>query len=169
MRLLIIKFLFFINFIKCSFIPNINIISRKEFNNYQKILDIQQLPCYMQNIRIKTFNSAIKKKNKFKLKTIEEVNDLLAYRFIFYNKYDMLKFYHHLYNEKKIVCSYNEIIDNNLSYPGILLRYQNDYSECPIYQIECQMFILTDFYIFLFNEDKQKIINKNLDFPYNIN
>ena len=69
----------------------------------------------MQTLRIKTFNSTFQKKNKFHLKTIEEVNDLIAFRFIFYNKYDLLKFYHHLYNEKRIVVSNNEIIDSNNS------------------------------------------------------
>lgn len=164
---IIIIFQFMI-FVYSAFIPNINKISIKEFNNYQKILEIQNIPCYMQTLRIKTFNSAFQKKNKFHLKTIEEVNDLIAFRFIFYNKYDLLKFYHHLYNEKRIVVSNNEIIDNNKLYPGILLRYQNEYTECPIYQIECQMFLIIDFYKLLFNEDKKKIIIKNLNFPYNI-
>ena len=61
----------------------------------------------------------------------------------------------------------SKIIDNNKTFPGILLRYQNDYSDCPIYQIECQMFVIIDYYKFLFNEDKIKIIKKNINFPYN--
>ena len=109
-----------------------------------------------------------KKKRKFKLKTINEVNDLIGFRFVFYNDYDLLKFYYHLYNEKKIVISHNEIIDNNISYSGILLRYQNEYSNCPIYQIECQMLILINFYKLIFNEDKNKIKKQNINFPYNL-
>ena len=71
-----------------------------------------------------------------------------------------------MYSEKNIIFSANEIIDNNFKYSGILLRYQNSYTECKIYQIECQLFIIHDFYKFLFNEDKNKIICKNLKFPY---
>lgn len=163
---IVILLLLFNIFINGTFIPNINKISIKEFNNYQQILEIQKIPCYMQNIRIKTFNSAFQKKNIFRLKTINEVNDLLAFRFVFYNRYDLLKFYQHLYNEKNIIFSANEIIDNNIKYDGMLLRYQNEYTECKIYQIECQLFIIHDFYKFLFNEDKNKIICKNLNFPY---
>jgi|TARA_B110000858_G_scaffold120765_1_gene137832 hypothetical protein len=166
-RSLIILFFNFIIFTYSSYITNINKITFKELNNYQKILEIQNIPCYMQTVRIKTFNSAFQKKNKFNLKTLEEVNDLIAFRFIFYNKSDLLKFYYHLYNEKKTVIAHNKIIDNNIVYQGILLRYQNDYSECPIYQIECQMLVIIDFYKLLFNENKEKIIAKNLNYPYN--
>ena len=164
----IILFFHFIISIYSSYITNINKITIKELNNYQQILEIQNVPCYMQIVRIKTFNSAFQKKNKLNLKTLEEVNDLIAFRYVFYNKPDLLKFYYHLYNEKKIVIVHNKIIDNNIIYPGILLRYQNDYSECPIYQIECQMLLIMDFYELLFNENKKKIITKNLYFPYNI-
>ena len=168
MKLFLIILLNLININNSTFIPNINQLARTEFNNYQKILEIQEIPCYIQTLRIKTFNSAFQKKKKFKLKTINEVNDLIGFRFIFYNDYDLLKFYYHLYNEKKIVTSHNEIIDNNISYSGILLRYQNEYSNCPIYQIECQMFILVNFYKFLFNEDKLKIKKQNINYPYNL-
>jgi hypothetical protein len=168
MKLFLIFFFNFICFNNSSFIPNINDLASKEFNNYQKILEIQKIPCYIQTIRIKTFNSAFQKKRKFKLKTINEVNDLIGFRFVFYNDYDLLKFYYHLYNEKKIVISHNEIIDNNISYSGILLRYQNEYSNCPIYQIECQMLILINFYKLIFNEDKNKIKKQNINFPYNL-
>lgn len=101
MKLFLIFFFNFICFNNSSFIPNINDLASKEFNNYQKILEIQKIPCYIQTIRIKTFNSAFQKKRKFKLKTINEVNDLIGFRFVFYNDYDLLKFYYHLYNEKK--------------------------------------------------------------------
>lgn len=168
MKLFLIFFFNFICLNNSSFIPNINDLASKEFNNYQKILEIQKIPCYIQTIRIKTFNSAFQKKRKFKLKTINEVNDLIGFRFVFYNDYDLLKFYYHLYNEKKIVISHNEIIDNNISYSGILLRYQNEYSNCPIYQIECQMLILINFYKLIFNEDKNKIKKQNINFPYNL-
>ena len=99
----IILFFHFIISIYSSYITNINKITIKELNNYQQILEIQNVPCYMQIVRIKTFNSAFQKKNKLKLKTLEEVNDLIAFRYVFYNKPDLLKFYYHLYNEKKIV------------------------------------------------------------------
>ena len=90
--------------IETSFIPNIKILANKEMINYQKILEIQDIPCHLQLSRIKSFPSAFKKKNKFKLKTIYEVNDLLAYRFVFFDKIDLLKFYQHLFNEKCIIC-----------------------------------------------------------------
>lgn len=168
MKLFFIFFSHFIFFITANFISKINSIAYKEHNNYQKILEIQEVPCFIQSLRIKTFNSALQKKKKFRTKTINEVNDLIGFRFVFYNNYDLLKFYYHLYNEKKIVTAHNEIIDNNKTFSGILLRYQNEYSECSIYQIECQMFVLIDYYKFLFNEDKTKIIKQNINFPYNI-
>ena len=62
---IVILLLLFNIFINGTFIPNINKISIKEFNNYQQILEIQKIPCYMQNVRIKTFNSAFQKKKYF--------------------------------------------------------------------------------------------------------
>ena len=64
MKLFLIFFFNFICFNNSSFIPNINDLASKEFNNYQKILEIQKIPCYIQTIRIKTFNSAFQKKKK---------------------------------------------------------------------------------------------------------
>lgn len=153
-------------FIFATFIPNINKISMKEMKNYQKILEIQEIPCFMQTIRIKTYPSAIDKQIKYNYTTINQVNDLIGFRFIFYNRYDLLKFYYHLYNEKKIVSNYFKISDNHIIHEGIVLRYQNEYTECPIYQMECQMFIIYDYYNFLMNESPRKIERKNLIFPY---
>ena len=102
--------------IKAGFIPNIKLLAKKELINYQNILEIQDITCHLQSSRIKSFPSAFKKKNKFKLKTIYEVNDLLAYRFVFFNKLDLLKFYQHLFNEKSLVIVNNYINDNNINY-----------------------------------------------------
>ena len=153
--------------IETSFIPNIKILANKEMINYQKILEIQDIPCHLQLSRIKSFPSAFKKKNKFKLKTIYEVNDLLAYRFVFFDKIDLLKFYQHLFNEKSLVIVNNYITDNSINYNNsILFRYQNDYKQCPIFQIECQMFTMKDYYTFIYHENKEKLYFKNINYPY---
>ena len=159
--------LFFIG--RAGFIPNIKILATKELINYQNILEIQDIPCHLQISRIKSFPSALKKKNKFKLKTIYEVNDLLAYRFVFLDKIDLLKFYQHLFNEKSLIEVNNYINYNNINYSNsILFRYQNEYKSCPIFQIECQMFFIKDYYKFIFNENKELIYFKNIDYPYDI-
>jgi len=153
--------------IESTFIPNIKILANKEMINYQKILEIQDIPCHLQLSRIKSFPSAFKKKNKFKLKTIYEVNDLLAYRFVFFDKIDLLKFYQHLFNEKSLVIVNNYITDNSINYNNsILFRYQNDYKQCPIFQIECQMFTMKDYYTFMYHENKEKLYFKNINYPY---
>ena len=153
--------------IETTFIPNIKILANKEMINYQKILEIQDIPCHLQLSRIKSFPSAFKKKNKFKLKTIYEVNDLLAYRFVFFDKIDLLKFYQHLFNEKSLVIVNNYISDNSINYNNsILFRYQNDYKQCPIFQIECQMFTMKDYYTFMHHENKEKLYFKNINYPY---
>ena len=101
------------------------------------------------------------------MKTIYEVNDLLAYRFVFFNKLDLLKFYQHLFNEKSLVIVNNYINDNNINYNNsMLFRYQNDDKECPIFQIECQMFTINDYYKFIYNENKNLLYFKNINFPY---
>jgi len=153
--------------IKGSYIPHIINLANKEIINYQKILEIQEVPCHLQIFRIKSFPSAFKKKNKFKLKTIYEVNDLLAYRFVFFNRVDLLKFYQHLYTEKSLVSVNNYISDNNFNYNNsILFRYQNDYKQCPIFQIECQMFTIKDYYTFSHYENKKLLYMKNINYPY---
>ena len=53
----ILIFLFFYKVITATFIPNINILSVKEFNNYQNILETKKIPCFMQNVRIKSFRT----------------------------------------------------------------------------------------------------------------
>lgn len=167
MKIFLLFLYLFLFIINCSFIPNSNKIIFSEQQNYNSILEIQKIPCFSQSVRVKTFNSALIKMNKYSIKTIYEVNDLIAFRFVFYNKYDLLKFYYHLYNEKKIVNYHNEIYDNfNNSYSAIILRYQNEYSDCPLYQIECQIFCIKDYFEYLINNAKinQK---KNTCFPYN--
>lgn len=162
---LLLQIFFFL--INCGYIPNIKLVAKKEQTNFENILEIQDITYHLQSSRIKCFHSAIKKKNKFKLKTIYEVNDLLAYRFVFYNKLDLLKFYQHLFNEKSLVIINNYINDNNIFYNNsILFRYQNDYRQCPIFQIECQMFTLNDYYKFKYNENKNLLYLKNIKFPY---
>ena len=121
----------------------------------------------VSNKYVTIFFGKLGNKNKFKLKTIYEVNDLLAYRFVFFNKLDLLKFYQHLFNEKSLVIVNNYINDNNINYNNsMLFRYQNDHKECPIFQIECQMFTINDYYKFIYNENKNLLYFKNINFPY---
>ena len=149
-----------------SFITNANFVIYNEQKNFNDILNIQNLPCHLQSARIKTFQSTIEKINRKKEKIgnngpsgpsgptdIYNVYDLIAFRFVFYTKEDLLKFYHHLKLEKKIMYSKNYINEpKENGYSALHLRYQNEYPECPVKQLECQLYIINDYYNAMYGE-----------------
>ena len=44
------------------------------------------------------------------------------------------------------------------------LRYKNEYSECPIKQLECQLYIISDYYNALYGNARRKDKNYTLYF-----
>lgn len=94
--------------------------------------------------------TTIEKKDKFTNpdeNKLYYLHDLIGFRFVFYNNYDLLKFYHFIKYDRMIMYSNNYIIkpkDNG--YKAMHIRYLNVYNECPIKQVECQLYIINDYY-----------------------
>ena len=158
-------FPFFYIRISNGFVTNANLIIHQEQQVFSEILNIHNLPCHLQSARIKTFHSAMEKLNRINTinnpnaeidqnnKNFPNVNniynlyDLIGFRYVFYTKEDLLKFYHHMKLEKKIMYSKNYINEpKENGYSALHLRYKNEYAECPIKQLECQLYIIDDYY-----------------------
>ena len=130
-----------------GFVPNSNIIVNRQLNNFQNILITKDIPCHIATSRIKTFESALLKhsKNKYKHKSIYELHDLIAFRFVFYNKEDLLKFYHFNKHDKDIVYMKNYIHEpKENGYKAIHFHYRIENEN--IDRLECQLFIMDDYY-----------------------
>ena len=175
-------YIFFSNiFVVCGYIPNAMAVIFKETLFYNTLLEDNNLQYHLMSSRIKTFESAIYKLNKLnqelsteelstrELSTIEKkdkftnpdenklyyLHDLIGFRFVFYNNYDLLKFYHFIKYDRMIMYSNNYIIkpkDNG--YKAMHIRYLNVYNECPIKQIECQLYIINDYYDALYGNSR---------------
>jgi ppGpp synthetase/RelA/SpoT-type nucleotidyltranferase len=157
-----------------SFVTNANFVIKSEQAIFNELLEYHNLPCHSQSSRVKSFDSAIEKMNKIQ-KNNEEINkqniinqenngyipkpidqhinniydlyDLIAFRFVFYNKEDLLKFYHRIKLEKTVYYTRNYIIKpKENGYSSIHIRYKNDYTICPVKQLECQLYIIEDYY-----------------------
>jgi ppGpp synthetase/RelA/SpoT-type nucleotidyltranferase len=149
------------NFIQISsFVTNANLVINCEQKTYNKILDKHKLPCHLQTARVKSFESSLEKTKRQNTKNVYDLYDLIGFRFVFYTKEDLLKFYHHLKNEKMIFYSKNYISQSKENgYSSIHIRYKNKYKNCPIKQLECQLYIINDYYDALYG--KAKRIDKN--------
>jgi ppGpp synthetase/RelA/SpoT-type nucleotidyltranferase len=141
------------------FVPNSNRIVTKELNRFTNILLDNDLPCHVYSARVKTFQSAKLKhaRKEYNTRSIYDLHDLISFRFVFYNKEDLLKFYHHNKNDNLITYYANYITspkDNGYS----ALHFHYAVRECdPIKHIECQLFILEDYYHSLYgNSSKYK-------------
>lgn len=171
-------FIFKINFLN-AFVTNANIVIIKEQINFNEILISNNLVCHLQSSRIKSFTSANEKLNRIltpkeptfpsnvkhdKINDIYFVPDLIGFRFVFYDKSDLLKFYHHLIHTKKIMYSKNYINEpKDNGYSAIHLRYKNEYSECPVKLLECQLYIIDDYYNSIYGNAKN---TKNYSYFY---
>ena len=115
----LLKILFLITQINC-FIPHSNFIIHQEQQVFNAILYDNNIPCHLQSVRIKTFESAIEKmhrfyglnninvpNNQYRLigMNIYNIHDLIGFRYVFYTKEDLLKFYHHIRLEKNVMYS----------------------------------------------------------------
>jgi ppGpp synthetase/RelA/SpoT-type nucleotidyltranferase len=144
-----------------SFVTNANLVIQSEQKSFNEILNIQNLPCHLQTARVKTFESAMEKiKRNPNIENIYDLPDLIGFRFVFYTKDDLLKFYHHLRLEKTFTNSKNYIMTpKENGYKSWHIRYKNEYPECPLKQLECQMYIINDYYNALYGNAKR--IDKN--------
>lgn len=153
------------NFIN-GFITNANLVLHSEQKKYNEILNLQNLPCHLQTVRVKTFESAMEKiKRNENIENIYDLPDLIGFRFVFYTKDDLLKFYHHLRLEKTFTHSKNYLLNpKENGYKSWHIRYKNEYSECPIKQLECQLYIISDYYNALYGNARRKDKNYTLYF-----
>ena len=89
------------------------------------------------------------------------MHDLISFRFVFYNKDELLKFYHYNKIEKDIVYFMNYMDkpkDNG--YKALHFHYRI-YDE-KIDKLECQLFVLEDYYDSLYGNSslyKNYLIN----------
>ena len=147
------------------FVPNAMKIINSEQKIFNKILIDFNLIYHLQSARIKTFESAYNKlySNEY-YKQIYDLHDLIAFRYVFYTKEDLLKFYHHIKLEKNVMYTKNYIVHPKKNgYSAIHLRYENTYKDCPIKQLECQLYIIEDYYDSLYGNsiyNKSRILLK---------
>ena len=156
-----------------AFIPNANHVVLNEQINYNSILAIQKIPCHIQTSRIKSFESSrqkIEKQNKQlnnKIKDIYSLYDLIGFRYVFYNKEDLLKFYHHAKLDRKVLYSKNYIVDpKENGYSALHFRYINEYNDCPVKLLECQLFIIEDYYEAMYGKSAYDKNYTNFDFNF---
>lgn len=137
------------------YIPHGNFIISSEQKIFNEILYTHNLPCHLQSSRIKTFNSAIQKMNVLNINNIYDLHDLIAFRFVFYTKEDLLRFYHYIKLEKTVMYIYNYLNNPKKNgYSAFHLRYKNDYIDCPIVQLECQLYLIEDYYDSIYGKSK---------------
>lgn len=160
------KFLLFIKIVFSniklisSYVPNANFIICSEQKKFGEILDVQKLPCHLQTARVKSFESSLQKMKKSNIENVYDLYDLIGFRFVFYTKEDLLKFYHYLKFEKIVLYTKNYIsVPKENGYSAMHLRYKNEYKECPIKQLECQLYIINDYYNALYGNARR--IDKN--------
>ena len=143
-----------------SFVTNANFVIHSEQKTFSEILDTHRLPCHLQTARVKSFESSIQKMKRVNTKNVYDLYDLIGFRFVFYTKEDLLKFYHHVKLEKTLLYTKNYISEpKENGYAAMHLRYKNEYSECPIKQLECQLYIISDYYNALYGNARR--IDKN--------
>ena len=146
--------------LKAGFIPNILPLMLKESYVLNSLILDNNLPCHLVSSRIKTFESAIYKLNKYQIKDLYNLHDLIGFRFVFYNKEDLLKYYFFLKLERTVMYTknyINEPKENN--YQAFHIRYKNpNLINCPVKQLECQLFIIDNYYDSLYGNAQY---NKN--------
>jgi len=136
-------------------VTNAAIVIISEQVKFNDILSVNNLPCHTQIARVKSFESSLQKMEKINAKNLYDVYDLIGFRYVFYTKEDLLKFYHHIKMEKDIYYCKNYIIEPKKNgYSAMHIRYKNEYKECPIKQLECQLYIINDYYNALYGTAK---------------
>ena len=153
-----------------SFVPGANLIIRNDMYIFNSVLAETHLPCHLCSARVKTFESARAKLSRFSTREqdIFKLYDLVGFRFVFYNKDDLFKFYHGVKMKKlvtKVDNYFKEPKDNG--YKAFHFHYRNQLPDCPIDNIECQLFTVKTYYDSIYgNSSNYKdylIINSDLD------
>ena len=148
-----------------SYVTNSNLVIRSEQKIFNEILDTQKLPCHLQTARVKSFESSLEKIKRVNYDNVYDLYDLIGFRFVFYTKEDLLKFYHHVKLIKTLVYIKNYIREpKENGYSAMHLRYFNDYKECPVRQLECQLYIINDYYNALYGKSRRLDKNYTLYF-----
>ena len=148
----------FINLSKC-FVPNIMPLMLKESYFLNNLILDNNLPCHLTSSRIKTFESSLYKLNKYKINDLYNLHDLIGFRFVFYNKEDLLKYYHFLKLERSVMYTKNYINKpKKIIIKHSIYDKNPDLNNCPIKQLECQLYIIDDYYDSLYGNVKY---NKN--------
>lgn len=132
-----------------SFVPNANIVIKHDLNTFISILNDNEIPYHSVSARIKTFDSARIKLSKYDYygNNIFKLYDLIGFKFVFYTKDDLYKFYEHVKEEKFITYVHNYIKDpKENGYKAHHFHYRNRIQECPVDNIECQLVIINDYY-----------------------
>lgn len=143
------KIIFFnLVYLNNCFVPNIMPLMLKESYFLNNLILDNNLPCHLASSRIKTFESSLYKLNKYKINDLYNLHDLIGFRFVFYNKEDLLKYYHFLKLERSVMYTKNYINKpKKNNYKAFHIRYKNpDIKNCPIKQLECQLYIIDDYY-----------------------
>uniref|UniRef100_A0A6C0LD57 RelA/SpoT domain-containing protein n=1 Tax=viral metagenome TaxID=1070528 RepID=A0A6C0LD57_9ZZZZ len=147
------------------YVTNANFVIHSEQKTFSEILDTQRLPCHLQTARVKSFESSLQKIKSVNTENVYDLHDLIGFRFVFYTKEDLLKFYYHVKLEKTILYTKNYITEpKENGYAAMHLRYINEYKECPIKQLECQLYIISDYYNALYGNARRMDKNYTLYF-----
>tara|TARA_B100001057_G_scaffold415967_1_gene433767 strand:- start:31 stop:540 length:510 start_codon:yes stop_codon:yes gene_type:complete len=142
------------------YVTNANRVIFNEQKVFNELLDMHNIPCHLQTARIKSFESSLQKMKKTKTDNVYDLYDLIGFRFVFYTKEDLLKFYYLVKLEKSILYYKNYIISpKENGYSAMHIRYCNDYKYCPIKLLECQLYIINDYYNALYGNARR--IDKN--------
>jgi ppGpp synthetase/RelA/SpoT-type nucleotidyltranferase len=172
MNILKYLLLLFISYEVTSFVTNANLVIKSEQKNFNDLLERNNLFCHLQTARVKSFQSSLQKIKSLKkhetygnIKDIYDLYDLIGFRYVFYTKEDLLKFYHQIKMDKTVWYTKNYISEpKENGYSAIHIRYKNEYSECPIKQLECQLYIINDYYDSLYGNARRKDKNYTLYF-----
>ena len=170
-----------VNSVYGSYIPNGFKIIQEESNFLSNLIIDNNLPCHLSAARVKTFESTIYKLNNINHKFnqynnnnnnnnnknsgIYDLYDIIGFRYVFYNLEDLLKFYHRIKLDRTVIYSKNYIIDpKDNGYKSMHLRYLNPHKElCPVKQLECQLYIIDDYYNSLYGT---ALYDKNYTFYF---
>ena len=93
-----------------AFIPFGNKILLHEMNNFNRILIKHEIPFHICTGRVKTLKSALIKAKRMNLRSIYDLHDIVACKYVFNDENDLYKFYYHVRQEKTITSSTNYLI-----------------------------------------------------------
>ena len=138
-----------------AFVPNSNLVVKRDLEFFTNVLDLTKIPCHMYSARIKTFESARAKLNKESNpeNNIFKMYDLIAFRFVFYTDIDLYTFYAGVKAKKLVTFTHNYMREPKPNgYKAYHFHYRNTYDDCPIQNIECQLFTVKNYYEAMYGE-----------------